>query len=269
MTGGSLTASAGPLFYVTNATGGIKLTGVTVSVADGTLIDAGAGNWGTSGSNGGTATFTADGETLTGDMTADSISSITAILQNSTTLSGAATGAAITVDSTSSWTITGDSTLTGLTNNGTVGFDAAGLTATVSGDYTQTSTGTLRVVLGSTSSFDQVAISGTATLDGTLHVILANGFTPSVGDTFKILTYDGKSGTFATKTLSDSSLTYSIQYESTYAQITITDPSSDSTDTDDSDDTDSADACCSSPLVVLSFTVLFTFGTNYQRLRRR
>ena len=67
MTGGSLkyTSTSGPLFYVTNSTGIITLEGVNTAVASGTLVKAAAGNWGTSGSNGGTVMLTADGQTLT------------------------------------------------------------------------------------------------------------------------------------------------------------------------------------------------------------
>jgi len=64
MTGGSLAAAAGPLFYVTNSTGVVSVKGVTLGEASGTLIQAAAGNWGTKGSNGGVARFTADAETL-------------------------------------------------------------------------------------------------------------------------------------------------------------------------------------------------------------
>ena len=124
MTGGSLTgASGGPLFYVTNSTGVITLKGVAVTAGGGVLIKAATGNWGTSGSNGGTVVFTADGETLTGDLVSDSSSSIAATLQNGTTLTGTIDSAALTLDSNSVWNVTGDSTLTSLS-------DASGISGT-------------------------------------------------------------------------------------------------------------------------------------------
>ena len=118
MTGGKLSyaASNGPLFYVTNSTGVISLKGVAVAAGGGVLIKASAGNWGTSGSNGGTVIFTADGETLTGDLVSDSTSSIAATLQNSTTLSGTINSAALPLDATSVWNVTGTSYLTGLSD---------------------------------------------------------------------------------------------------------------------------------------------------------
>ena len=116
MNGGSLTTTAGPLFYVSNTKGVITLKGVKAAAASGTLVNASAGRWGRSGSNGGHALFTADGETLKGDLTCDSLSSITAALQNGTTLTGAIKGAALTLDATSKWNVTEDSTLTALTD---------------------------------------------------------------------------------------------------------------------------------------------------------
>jgi hypothetical protein len=125
MTGGSLanTAATGPLFYVNNSTGVITLKGVKVTAASGTLVDASANSrWGNSGSNGGNVILTADGQTLSGDMTADKISTVTATLQNGSTLTGAidtahtAKAVNLTLDATSSWGVTADSYLTCLSD---------------------------------------------------------------------------------------------------------------------------------------------------------
>ena len=125
MTGGTLsnTAATGPLFYVTNSTAVITLKGVSVAAASGVLVKAATGNWGTSGSNGGTVVFTADGETLTGDLLSDSSSSIAATLRNGTALTGKINSAALTLDATSIWNVTGDSQLTSLS-------DASGISGT-------------------------------------------------------------------------------------------------------------------------------------------
>jgi hypothetical protein len=119
MTGGSLayTATDGPLFYVTNSTGVITLKGVSLTAVSGTLIKAAAGNWGNSGSNGGTVVLTADGQVLTGNLVADSISSITTALQNGSSLIGAVNSEntakviSLSLDATSKWTVTADSHL--------------------------------------------------------------------------------------------------------------------------------------------------------------
>jgi hypothetical protein len=126
VTGGSLDYSGanGPLFYVTNTTADITLKGVSVNVASGILLKAAAGNWGTSGSNGGTVNLVADGQSLTGDSVADNISSIDITLQNGSSLSGsinadkAAKEARLTLDASSTWNVMADSYLTSLTLTG-------------------------------------------------------------------------------------------------------------------------------------------------------
>jgi hypothetical protein len=118
MSGGSLTVAEGPAIYVTNTVAVITLeNGADITAASGILLEASEGSWGTSGSNGGTATLTADAVDLNGDITADASSTVTATLQNGATLTGAVTNASIKVDATSTWTLTGDSTVNGVTAN--------------------------------------------------------------------------------------------------------------------------------------------------------
>jgi hypothetical protein len=76
---------------------------------------------------------------------------------------------------------------------------AAGL-LTINGDYTQTAAGVLNIEIGGTRpgvDYDRLAISGTATLDGTLNVSLIDPFVPASGATFQILTFGSSSGMFA------------------------------------------------------------------------
>lgn len=127
MTGGSLayTSTSGPLFFVTNSTGIITLKGVSLTAGSGLLVQAGATDrWGNAGSNGGTVILTADGQTLAGDMAADAISTITAALQNGSSLTGAinaddtAQAVTLTLDAGSTWNVTADSHLTCLDDSG-------------------------------------------------------------------------------------------------------------------------------------------------------
>ncbi len=138
MTGGSLqyTPASGPLFYVTNSTGIITLKGVAASANSGVLVQAAAGNWGTSGSNGGTAVLMADSQALTGDLSTDSISSIAVTLKNSSTLTGRASNASITLDASSVWSVTGNSTLTGLVDP--AGISGSSITNIQGNGYTVT-----------------------------------------------------------------------------------------------------------------------------------
>ena len=114
MEGGSFSAHEGPAFYVTNSTGVISLTKVNISASSGILVKASTGRWGRQGTNGGNAILTANTQTLTGDLICDSASTISATLQKNSTLTGTIKGAALTLDATSSWNVTDDSTLTSL-----------------------------------------------------------------------------------------------------------------------------------------------------------
>ncbi len=128
----------------------------------------------------------------------------------------------MTIDSTCTWDVSANSTLTGLSNSGTLAFASAGLTDTISGAYTQASAGKLDVLLGSASSYDQLAVTGAANLAGALDVELANGFVPTVGETFTIITRGSGSGTFSSTTTSAGGLSYSVQYNTTSVRLTVT-----------------------------------------------
>jgi hypothetical protein len=84
----------------------------------------------------------------------------------------------ITLSGGATYTTTGD-----FSNSGTLAL-GAGATLTqlaVTGNFTQTGAGTLNDQIGGTSAsgqFGQVAVSGAATLAGTFHLALVNGFTP-------------------------------------------------------------------------------------------
>jgi hypothetical protein len=129
MTSGTLTAETGPLFYVTNTDAVIKLTGVTLNAPSGILLSAKAGDWGTAGSNGGRVTFTADAQSMTGNIEADAISTIDLTLQNGSSLTGAINAGHtakvmnLTLDGSSTWEVTADSYITCLT-------DSAGISGT-------------------------------------------------------------------------------------------------------------------------------------------
>ncbi|MEA5077688.1 MAG: hypothetical protein VB013_03885 [Anaerolineaceae bacterium] len=124
MTGGTLTSKNGDMFYVTNTDSVITLKGVALTLADGTNLLTVAGNdasrgWGTAGSNGGIVTFNLDGQTATGNIAVDAISTLALNLTNSSSYSGAintdgttASALSVSLDSTSTWTLTGDSYIT-------------------------------------------------------------------------------------------------------------------------------------------------------------
>ncbi len=114
--GGSIDVTAGDVFYVTTSSGAATAVltvkgGASLSASTGNIVNADTGS---------TVTFTADGETLAGNLIADSTSKVTGILQNKTRLTGMITRAALTIDSASSWNVTADSVLTSLTDSSAV-----------------------------------------------------------------------------------------------------------------------------------------------------
>jgi hypothetical protein len=72
----------------------------------------------------------------------------------------------------------------------------------VTGNYTLNAGGTLALEVagtdGAAGQFDQLQVLGTATLNGTLNVRTINGFTPAAANTFSLLSYGSKTGSFAT-----------------------------------------------------------------------
>ncbi len=99
--------------------------------------------------------------------------------------------------------LSGTGTINGNVTNAaaiTVGGDGAIGVLTINGDYTQTADGNLTVKIGGPSAgsdYDQLVVSGTATLDGTLTVVLVNGFVPGTGDAFTPLAFGAVDGAFA------------------------------------------------------------------------
>jgi T5SS/PEP-CTERM-associated repeat protein len=71
---------------------------------------------------------------------------------------------------------------------------------TIDGNFQQEPGAELDIVIGGNtpgSGFSQLNVTGAASIGGTLNIILANGFTPSPGETFPILNAASVSGTFA------------------------------------------------------------------------
>ena len=94
----------------------------------------------------------------------------------------------------------------------------------VQGDYTQNSDGLLGIEIGGTNSgtdYDQLQVSGTATIAGTLQVRLMNGFTPTVGQTYRIVNAGSFSGGFSSIT-QPSQAGISVASDATGITVTIT-----------------------------------------------
>lgn len=112
-----------PMFFVTNTDAVISLENTELLFGSGILLNASGndGEWGKEGSNGGTVTFNGNNQSLTGDVTADEISTVQLNLVGSAltgTVNGEQTAKSITVnlDGDSTWELTGDSYVTVLTD---------------------------------------------------------------------------------------------------------------------------------------------------------
>ena len=134
------------------------------------------------------------GNTKSGGVT---ISGGTLLVANT---SGSATGTA-TVTVNSGAKLGGTGTISGnVTNSGTVAPGNSAGTLHLGGSYTQSASGRLEIDLASTSSYDALAVTGSASLAGTLAVSLL-GYMPHDGDVFQILSASGRGGTFTTTSL--------------------------------------------------------------------
>ncbi len=89
-------------------------------------------------------------------------------------------------------------------SGGVVSVGSSAGKATITGNYIQTAGGTLNMELGGLTpgtQHDQLVVTGTATLGGTLIVRLLPGYVPSATNMFSILTYGSVVGDFAAKDL--------------------------------------------------------------------
>jgi len=80
---------------------------------------------------------------------------------------------------------------TALVNSGTLAPGVGNIGAlTISGDYTQTTTGIFDIQLASLTSYDKLTVLGDMNLSGTLRIHDFGGYNPNLGNTFTIATFD-------------------------------------------------------------------------------
>ena len=117
-----------PMFYVTNTDANINLKNCTLSFGSGVLLKAsGQSQWGKTGSNGGDVVFKATNMKLNGKIVIDKISSLKLTLtktkyKGSINPSSSYGTTKVTINSGSTWTLTGNSHVTSLTNSGTINY---------------------------------------------------------------------------------------------------------------------------------------------------
>ena len=110
------------MFFITNTDAVINLKNTKLTFGSGVLLSAKATDeWGTSGSNGGNVTLNAENQSLKGKVEADSISSVSMELKNSTfegaiNTDNSAKSVTLKLDNNSKIKLTGDSYVTSLDN---------------------------------------------------------------------------------------------------------------------------------------------------------
>ena len=150
MDGGTLTSQNGGVFYTTNTESDITLNAVDITYNNDNeyfLRCTGNNNergWGESGANGADCDFTAISQDMEGDVIWDTISQLDFYMTDGSNLTGAIVDdesfagnggdgyCNVYVSDDSTWTVTGDSTVSTLSNAGTI-VDDSGKTVTIKG----------------------------------------------------------------------------------------------------------------------------------------
>ena len=123
------THATGAFIYVNNTTAEVDLSNNAISMPNTTtLVKAAADSrWGKAGENGGHLTLRVTNQALSGNILADSISTLALDMTNGSSLVGAintdntAKEVTVKISKDSSWTLTGDSYVKSLTNEDTTG----------------------------------------------------------------------------------------------------------------------------------------------------
>jgi hypothetical protein len=111
---------------------------------------------------------------------------------------------------------TGTSTINPIFNN-TGTLDTQTGTISLAGSYSLTN-GTLNFGISSLASFGKINLSGSpATLAGSVSANLNNGYVPATGNSFSVLTYGSRTGTFM-----NFNLPYAVAWQTNYGSTTFT-----------------------------------------------
>ena len=121
--GGSITNKNGDIFFVNNTATDINLTGVSITNedAEGNFLRAEAAGWGNEGSNGGKVNLNASAQTIEGNIIVDDVSVLNMYLKDKSSFSGAINtdgqkgDVYVEIEDGSTWTLTADSYVSGLT----------------------------------------------------------------------------------------------------------------------------------------------------------
>ena len=193
--GGTSISQISPHLLFDNASGTVDVQQRTLSVGADCPEFAGGGvlsggTWRVGG--GATLTFTKDG-TITTNQADIILGGPGEHFPNLSTL--AANAGTLDLEGGATFKTAGN-----LTNSGSLIAGPAS-TLDVAGTFTQTASGDLTTEIGgepASGLFGMLACTGAAALDGTLTISVVNGYGPSTGDTYTVMTYPSETGDFTT-----------------------------------------------------------------------
>lgn len=115
--GGEITSLAGDMFYVTNTSCEIKLSGVKLNMSDGVFLrvvgNSSSRSWGKSGENGGDVKMSLTDQTVEGDIVVDEISTLDldmsgSVLTGAINADNSGGNISVSLDENSTWNLTSD-----------------------------------------------------------------------------------------------------------------------------------------------------------------
>jgi T5SS/PEP-CTERM-associated repeat protein len=125
--------------------------------------------------------------------------------------------------------VTGDGQFSGggsVTFNGRFEPGDAATALEFGGDVSFTAANSLLMQIGGTTAgaqFDQIDVEGSVAFNGALNVVLLNGFLPSAGQSFPLIEYSARAGTFSTMNLPTlpNSLTWAVNYGASALTLSV------------------------------------------------
>ncbi len=176
------TDSSAPLCFVTNVTGTLTLTDVTLSVASGRLMSVEYYKRGENSTGHLVLNTTHDTWTYTGDVDADEVNNVAVTVGSNVIWNGAADtdnnaqSATVTVESGAIWNLTADTYVTTLVNNGTINRNGYTLSYdSKSGSGTINETSAVSSLQAPSADVPAYTLSGLRVSDTTRGIIVKNG----------------------------------------------------------------------------------------------
>ncbi|MBB4571396.1 autotransporter outer membrane beta-barrel domain-containing protein [Rhizobium leucaenae] len=194
ISGGGLTSTAGPAILANGSNANISVSDAPIlGFSNGDILQL---------TNGSTVTLTANGATLNGNIISDASSNGLVNLTNGSVLSGAIDPVAMTIDASSRWSVTGNSSLTTLTNAGTLAYatpsnplDASTYHTVTVDNYTgNNGTLLLNTALGADASpTDQLVVTGNTAGASAIKITNVGGAGARTVEGIKIIEVGGAS----------------------------------------------------------------------------